>query len=500
VEKAGAQPDGSRAVRHAGLLLGLRALDLAVGVAVMALVPRALGPQEYGRYALLTSVTFWLAFVSGLGSMQVVGRHLPELLQAGRAGAARSLLGRLLQLRLATGSGVALAYFAVARAWLPEIEASAALFAAVAVAVRTVGALAFAVFLGRNQAGRWALAEPARRLVALPLVLFGYARAGLPGACAGAFAADLLVMSGGLAAVAAHLGWPRPEHDAEVRERLRFGWTLLLGNVLLLLPQRAGEVLVRAASGDYALVAYFSLAAAAQGAVAGAFSQLGLAFLPLMTGLRSAGRTEALREAAERLLRFLTIVAAVAVPAALLLGERAVVLLAGAAYRPAASVLVVLTLALVPYAFGGVLRTLALVHDRMTLLPAAAALQLAVFVAAGVPLVRAQGALGAAVAVVLGAATYAGCLAVGLRGTALPPLQHVGRGLGLGALFLGLGLARGSAAGELVGLVVLLVGYPWMLRAVGAVRPGELGALWRVVRRRGEGALSGAGAGPGPGG
>ena len=60
--EAAAEPQADRrertAIRNVSLLLALRGTILAGGVATATLVPRTMGPASYGRYDLVTMLTF----------------------------------------------------------------------------------------------------------------------------------------------------------------------------------------------------------------------------------------------------------------------------------------------------------------------------------------------------------------------------------------------------------------------------------------------------------
>ena len=67
------------AIGNVTLLLAVRGLIVAGGVASASLVPRAMGPATYGRYDLITMLTFWFTLLGGLGTAQVVSRQTPQL-------------------------------------------------------------------------------------------------------------------------------------------------------------------------------------------------------------------------------------------------------------------------------------------------------------------------------------------------------------------------------------------------------------------------------------
>jgi O-antigen/teichoic acid export membrane protein len=76
--------DGAReTVRNAALMLVQRGAQTVGGLCFALLVPRLMGPESYGRYALATSVAAWLALLSGLGLVNATTRYLPQLIARG---------------------------------------------------------------------------------------------------------------------------------------------------------------------------------------------------------------------------------------------------------------------------------------------------------------------------------------------------------------------------------------------------------------------------------
>ncbi|MGD2147356.1 MAG: hypothetical protein PVH41_11740, partial [Anaerolineae bacterium] len=54
-------------VRNAGMLLVQRVGFVVGALALVVLVPRLMGPDAYGRYALITSLAFWFVLSGSLG-------------------------------------------------------------------------------------------------------------------------------------------------------------------------------------------------------------------------------------------------------------------------------------------------------------------------------------------------------------------------------------------------------------------------------------------------
>jgi O-antigen/teichoic acid export membrane protein len=150
------------------------------GLLFTIVVPRLMGPDTFGQYALITSVSVWFALVSGLSSAQTMSRFVPEFSVRGdREGLERFAF----LLRLVSGALVAALYFALTAFLFRELDLLAVAVAAMAVFFRSAAKLLCALSLGLNQAARWGLGETVNRWASLILVIPGAYFGGLLGAC-----------------------------------------------------------------------------------------------------------------------------------------------------------------------------------------------------------------------------------------------------------------------------------------------------------------------------
>jgi O-antigen/teichoic acid export membrane protein len=65
-------------IRNAGFLLAQRGLHIVASLLLAVLVPRIMGPSNYGRYVLITSLSLWFLVLTDLGLTQVMGRYIPQ--------------------------------------------------------------------------------------------------------------------------------------------------------------------------------------------------------------------------------------------------------------------------------------------------------------------------------------------------------------------------------------------------------------------------------------
>jgi O-antigen/teichoic acid export membrane protein len=473
----GADAEARVTLRNASLLVGQRGLDVLRAVAFAALVPRLLGPADFGRFIVLTSVGLWFSLLSSLGSTQLLARFVPTLGPA--TDERRRLVGSLLAVRLLGGAGAALTYLLIAGLWLREIPIALPAAIAAGVLLRSASNVLFGFFLGLNQAARWGMGELVRRWCSLVFIVAGVFFFGLAGACIGGLLAEAAVLTLGVVWARPHLRFGDVRLDAAfIGPYLRYNALFFGSNVLFSLCQRGTEALVRMLGADPDEVGRYSLAASGYLFGTHALWHLAMAFVPLVARCRSEGRLPAALEVMGRLLTLAAVVGVLAVFAAVLVGEPLVVLLAGAAFRPAATALPPLTAALVAYAVACAARVLALALERPRASLAAAGVQVAALAAAGALLVPRLGAVGGGLAVLIAAVLMAATFAHGVRDVALP-LRPALSALGLGLVGLPLLLLRTGGPADALLLVAAAAAYLCALRWIGLVTNGELAALRR---------------------
>jgi O-antigen/teichoic acid export membrane protein len=477
--------DAQTTVRNAGGILVQRALHAGSGLVFAILVPRFMGPDIYGRYSLLTSLSIWFLLFSSFNLTDVIGRYVPELVLRSDRSRLQALWSDLLTLRLTTGAIAAGLYLGLTAVWLRDLDVLSLVVMAVMVFVRAVAELLFAAFVGFNQASRWQMGETLRQWLSLALLLPGFYLGGLRGAVFGLLLTEVVVLALGTQWIRLYVDWPGLHLD--VRRSLpylKFGVLFFAADVLHTALGASGETLVRAITGDYVQSGYFGLAWRVFMTMALAMPFLAMAFVPLLTTLRAQGEIEALRRWIERLLKYLLLGGVAASFGALLLADALVPVVLGEDYQAVAANLILLTFALLPMAAGQVARTVALLYLRPRTALAAATIQLLAFWMVDLLLVQWVGSLGSAFATLATWVLYAAYLTWRMRSVLPYSLREGAQVLGLGLLFLPLVLLRASWVVNVSLYGLFIAGYSAILVATQVVTRSELAELRQATTAR----------------
>ncbi len=377
--------------------LGLagKASELATQLLLLTLVPRLLGPRDYGTLAIGLAVAVAGSSFVTMGGPVVMARFVPAAPAAERAAVARTLIVRLARWSMFP-LGLTLLAGVVLTVVVPErFAAVTTVLVLAALVLNVAAALAFQVALGFGRAGAWSFRYTIQNVLLAAGVAALYPSAGLDGA----LVALALASAGGLAAgLLALRGTPFRHRRAPLPTgALRFAALQALGGVLLQLTQRGGVIVVSLFAASRGETGFAAVAIGVSLAAVFTIVQAFTVQLPVLAERWASDAAGA--EAAARRLAQSAILAAVpaALVAAPLIGPLAVAVLGErfrgveAAFAPALAAVVLAPLA----ALAGQIGSLRLRPEVRAWSAAAGAV---VFVATSAVAVPALGAEGATVA------------------------------------------------------------------------------------------------------
>jgi PST family polysaccharide transporter len=444
-----------------------------------------MGPHGYGRYALITSLSFWFMMLSDLGYAQVMGRYVPYFTLQGEKETLKKFFSNLLTVSLSSGVLSGCLYLLLTAFWLSDLDLFLFITMAATIIVRSAAHPFFTLFLGLNQAARWGMGEIFRHGFIIILVLIGFYMGGLQGACLGFFLTEFVVLFIGIFWGKSYLSWKDLRLDLHhLIPYLQFGFMFFAVNLLTAAFSRIGEILIRFFYPDYVQVAYFGLAYHVYFTILGVIPQITLAFAPLMITLLAQGEMNVLKQWIEQLIKWLTVGGVFMFFAVLLLGNDLVPLVLGAAYQPVATNLLPLFITLWIQALSSVAVLLIIVHNRPKIAVLAAGIRLVAMWTFGSFLIPRWGSLGGCFAVLAASTIYSGYLTWRMQKVMTYSLRNWAWTIGLGLLFLPLVWWKSSWLINVTLYGGFIIGYGFLLFFLRIVTPTEVVTLRRIFRSR----------------
>jgi O-antigen/teichoic acid export membrane protein len=472
-------------VRNVGLLIAQRGFYILGSFVFAALIPRTMGPGNYGRFALLVSLSLWFVLFSNLSLAQIMGRFVPQLRLQGDRRSLQKLFNNLVTVSLLSGFFATCLCLLIATLWLTDLDLILLATMAAAVLVRACSIPFFALFLGLNRTARWGMSEIIRRWLSIIFLFFGFYFGGLQGACLGFLLTELIVLSIGIWWGRSYFSWSAMRLDLRyLIPYLRFGLIFYIIQIIQSTLTNSGAVVIKFFHNDYAQVSYFSLAYSASLTASAAISQFTLAFAPFMVTLLGKGKIGDLQRWTENLLKWLAMAGVLSVFSVILLADDLVPLLFGNAYRPVAINLLPLSLALVSLNLTSVATLLAIVYNQPNVALTAAGIRLVAFWGFGVPLVTWWGGLGACLALLRASVFSAGYCTRRMQNVMGYSLQKWLWASGLGVLFLPLMWFRSSWMVNLALYGLFVTGYTILLLFLRVTTLKEVRGLWHVISSR----------------
>ncbi len=314
-----------------------KALEALTLAGLVLLVPRALGPADYGGFAVALAVATGIATATGIGGPALFARVLAPLHGEERRAAARALALRVARTRGLLLAGLVVAAALVAMLAPGQLRTTHVVLVGVAAVLGSAATLLAQLALGLQRTTAWSLRYPLENAVIVGAALVLYARAGLGGALAA-------IALGAAAALALGAASARPALRGAARGAalpagaLRFARLQAAGGTLTQVVHRGAAPACALAGAGAVATGHAAIAASVALAITYVVLQAVLAALPAASRAFASDR-----HGAEAMLRRTAQLCAVAVlPGCALLALAAQPLLVaalGEGFRDAAPVL-----------------------------------------------------------------------------------------------------------------------------------------------------------------
>jgi O-antigen/teichoic acid export membrane protein len=279
---ASARPGNLQGVAVTVALVG-KAAEWLTLAALLTLVPRLLGPADYGSFALALGLVTLGSASFALGGAAVMSRFVPAATESERIGLARALAIRAIRWRMlgmASMAAVATALMLIAPDDFPPVQT---LIVLAAIALDTAATLAFQIALGLDRPVLWSFRYPVQNLVLVAAVIPLHAIAGTTGALAAIALSSGVALVLGSWLIRAHVrGAPAGPVPAAVS---RFALLQGLNGVLVQVMHRGGVVVVALLAGSRVETGYAALATGVGIAVTYAVWQMFTVALPRLSAL-----------------------------------------------------------------------------------------------------------------------------------------------------------------------------------------------------------------------
>jgi O-antigen/teichoic acid export membrane protein len=391
-------------VRDAKHVLSWKIIEYLGLISFLIVLPREMGPEQYGKFAALFSLVNLLWLTSALGAQAAYGRFIPEFNIQSEKDRTRILFTQFFLLRSLLAVVLVFIFLTIIRRLMPDLSSETLWIAGALFFAGAVSMSFFQLFYGLNQLGRWLLRDNSSRLLLVLLLLVLGVEFSLVNVFTLMLFIEVCFLSIGLHWSRSYFLFNRHMLDlSSFYVYLKFGVQFFIANLLLFVIWRSGEIIVLGFSQQSEEVAYYNIANAIALTIYGLFTQLGVMMVPSLSTLHDLGEHEKKSLWMANILKYTTICTWLTLIILKAVSEPLLVLILGGEFLPVIENLLILTLALFPMHIIRLGVSTALVHKQLNANILVAVTALTTFVIASLLITPEFGAIGTSSAVVLGA-------------------------------------------------------------------------------------------------
>jgi O-antigen/teichoic acid export membrane protein len=481
--------EASTTTKNISVIVLLKAAQYPFLALFVMLIPRTMGPEIYGQYALLISIIMISASVVSFGfTGEIFGRFIPEFETRGEPENIRRLSCNILAFKCAIGlvaSTVLLAilYFAYG----DRFPITYFILIVAIVLVVDWGSVPYFLLYGLNQLAKFASRDLIRRALSLTLILILFHYYGL----LGAIMSNLLVEA---SFTMLTLFWTREYFRIEnfwidltfLKPYLNFGFVFYLSCGLLIVWQRLGNALIDYMTHDSREVALFDIPNQIFLITTGVFYFIIACFVPVFTKLLLTGKEEKLINWSRISMKYTGIICVVIIGAFILVGPDLIPIIIGSEYRNMFPNGVVLLLGTVPMCLAQLGIVLATVYKQPEKYFQSLCFALFTFLVVAMLLIPKYASMGCSIATFMSCMVLAAMMCFHFRDKILPYLADGLKTIALGCVFVPFLFAREGLITNLFLVVCSVATYTLLLFVVRVLNLGEIREIIQAIRHQPE--------------
>jgi len=331
--------------RNLSLISINKVVQLMGGALWALIIPRWMGAEAYGQFALATAISLLLWWAGDFGGLEVFGRHLPTLREK-KPQEARELFAQTFLLRVLVAILIIPLMLIVGPMIAPWLKGWPSFLIALGAGLHIISWTSYHTLYAQNEMGKWSVEISWRLIIQLPLI-FLVAHYGLTAQMAMYVLTEVIFLCIGI-------WWTRDWFRGnDFRPNLRFlkpymhmGLGFWATNVGIILLFRTGTILVQILTGDSVQVSYYDLALVVFFLIFTIVDQMTRAFLPTVSEFEDEGQKERLGNWLQVVTSWGTALAMLAVVGVQYTADWIMPLMLGSEYADSAPVLRIMLLAL----------------------------------------------------------------------------------------------------------------------------------------------------------
>jgi O-antigen/teichoic acid export membrane protein len=479
--------EASTTTKNISAVVLLKAAQYPFLALFVMLIPRTMGPEIYGQYALLISITLIAAAIVSFGfTGEIFGRFVPEFETNGEPGNIRRLSSNILAFKCAIGLVASVVLLAILYfAYGDRFPITYFLLIVAIVLVVDWGSVPYFLLYGLNQLGKFASRDLIRRALSLTFILILFHYYGL----LGAITSNLLVEA---SFTMLTLFWTREYFRIEnfeidlsfLKPYLNFGFVFYLSCGLLIIWQRLGNALIDYMTHDSREVALFDIPNQIFLITTSAFYFITACFVPIFTKLLLTGKEEKLINWSMISMKYTGIICVIIIGAFMLVGPDLIPIIIGPEYTNMFPNGVVLLLSVVPMCLAQVGIVLATVYKRPQKYLQALCFALFTFLVAAILLIPKYASMGCSIATLMSCMVLAAMMCFHFRDKILPYLADGLKTIALGFVFIPFLFFREGLITNLFLVVCSVATYTLLLFGGRILNIGDIREIIQAIKHQ----------------
>lgn len=453
------------------------------------IVPRMMGAESYGEYALFVSIVMIGASVTNFGeASEIFGRFVPEFESRGQPEEIRKLFGNMIFLQNLINLVAMVSLLMLLRFLYSDMfPLTYVILILVIIAVRNNYSLYYGLLFGLNDMARSNSMLPLRRVLSLVLVVVLFQYFGVAGAIASTLVVDICLTLPAVHWTRKYFSFRHAEIDWKfMKPFLHYGLVFYVSGGLFTVWQKLGNVFIDRMTHNTTEVAIFDIPNQMFVLMAGVILPFLFALAPIFTKLLLEGKEHKLSKWSSIAGKYMGILCTATFFGFAVCGKQFFSRVLGPGFGGSYVNGVIQLAGMFPFVVASMGILFSMVYKRPGQFLGALGAAIASFAIAAVVLIPEHGATGCAVSMVVSCFVLGAAMYICFRDALRRPVVDLGKTIGFGMVFLPLLWLKLELAMSLVAFTAAMAIYVLILLGARVLSMEEFRTIREAIRKKTE--------------
>jgi len=249
-----------RATKNTISILLIKGTEYLILLLFILIIPRLMGPGDYGNYAFIMSIIVAVTLIADLGTVNIFGRFIPEMEEKKQTNKIKKLLAQTIKIKFLVGLLLLILYITILSTLnIKNLKLTYLIITGLALLFFIIAGNLFSFLFGKNEIIKYSLRNLFRRILTLVFLILLYTKFRIIGIYSTILITSIILFMFALIWTIKYIDLKIKLDIKFLKPYLKFGVILFLSTAIITVFHNLGNIMTQLITKSSREVTFFDL-------------------------------------------------------------------------------------------------------------------------------------------------------------------------------------------------------------------------------------------------